>query len=59
MTVVVWYRNGKRSETLIPTPKTCPSLATTMFMDHKVGPSEIRALKPVEPGQLLGQRFSR
>jgi hypothetical protein len=57
MTVVLWYRNGQRNETLIQTPSSCSELANTMFMQHRVGPSEIRALKPVEPSALINQRF--
>jgi hypothetical protein len=57
MSVVVWYRNGKRTENLIQTPATCLQLANTMFESFKVGPSEIRAVKSVEPMQLIGQRF--
>ena len=57
MTVVIWYRNGQKNETLIPTPVSCSELANTMFMKFRVGPSEIRALKAVEPGALLRQCF--
>ena len=57
MTVVIWYRKGQKNETLIPTPASCSGLANTMFMEHRVGVSEIRGLKPVEARELLGQRF--
>lgn len=53
MSLVVWYRKGQRFETLINTPETCSRLAETMFSHHRVGPSEIRAIKPVEPSELL------
>lgn len=57
LALVVWFRNGQRSEQLIPTPVSCSGLANTMFDKYRVGPSEIRAVKPVEPTALLGQRF--
>jgi hypothetical protein len=57
MTVVVWYRNGKRNEQLIETPVSCSRLAGVMFEQYRVGPSEIRALKAVEPGLLIGTKF--
>jgi len=57
MSVVVWSRNGKLNEVLIKTPVSCSDLANNMFNQHRVGPSEIRAVKPVEPSQLIGQRF--
>ena len=57
MSLVLWYRQGQKNEVLIQTPVSCSALANTMFMQHRVGPSEIRAVKPVEPAQLLGQRF--
>lgn len=57
MTVVVWSRQGQMNETLIQTPTSCSALGNTMFMDHKVAPSEIRALKSVVPASLIGQRF--
>ena len=53
MALVVWYRKGQRFETLIDTPVTGSGLANTMFNHHRVGPSEIRAVKPVEPSELL------
>lgn len=57
MCVVVWYRNGKKSEQLIDTPRTNAALFDLMLMRHHVGYSEIRALKPVEPTALLGRSF--
>jgi hypothetical protein len=46
--VVVWYRNGNKNETLIPTPASNTDLVHTMLMSHRVGFSEIRAVKAVE-----------
>jgi len=57
MSVVLWARRGQMSEVLIPTPVSCSALANTMFEQHRVGPSEIRAVKAVEPANLIGQRF--
>jgi hypothetical protein len=57
MSLVVWFRNGKRNENLIETPVSCSRLANVMFDNYRVGPSEIRAVKAVEPSQLIGQRF--
>ena len=57
MCVVVWYRNGKKNETLIDTPRSNATLFDLMLMNHHVGYSEIRAIKSVEPTALLGQRF--
>ncbi len=54
--VVVWYRNNTANETLIPTPANNRILVDTM-LSHRVGCSEIRAVKPVNPTALLGQRF--
>jgi len=56
MCVVVWYRNGTRTEHLIQTPQSNLGLTNVMFQ-HRVGPSEIRAVKAVEPQALLSQRF--
>ena len=53
--VVVWYRNGKRSENLIPTPASNAAL-TNVMLANKEGRSEIRAIKPVHPGHLIGSR---
>jgi len=48
MCVVVSYRDGKPlPETLIPTPKSNNDLRNTMLMEHRVGFSEIRAVKAV------------
>ena len=49
---VVWYRNDTPHETLIQTPGTNRELVEIMF-NHKVGKSEIRAVKPVEPKSIL------
>lgn len=57
MCVVVWYRNNKKHETLIPTPETNKGLVSAMF-GHKVGASEIRAVKSVDPSEMLGN-FAR
>ncbi len=57
MSVVVWYRSGKRNEVLIATPPTNNRLKDVMFTGHKVGFSEIRAVKAVETGELLFQRI--
>lgn len=55
--VVVWYRSGVKCETYIDTPRTNAALFDLMLMRHHVGWSEIRALKPVDPKALLGQRL--
>lgn len=47
MCIVVWYRNGKPNETLIDTPANNDALVQTMLMEHRVGASEIRAVKAV------------
>jgi len=52
--VVIWYRNGEKHETLMETPFNNTALTDTMLMKHHVGFSEIRAVKSVEPTQLLG-----
>ena len=57
MCVVVWYRNGVKGEILIPTPETTVGLKNVMFNQHRVGISEVRAVKSVEPQSLLGHRF--
>lgn len=50
--VVVFYRNGKRGEVLIDTPRTNEGLKNKLVMEHRVGMSEVRALKPVNPTDL-------
>ena len=55
--VVVWYRNGDKNETLIDTPVSDSQLQTTM-LGHRVGLSEIRAIKAVEPLNLIGNAFA-
>ncbi len=52
MCVVVWYRDGKKNETLIPTPRTNSDLRNDMLMKHRVGFSEIRAIKSVDGNDL-------
>jgi len=47
MCVVVWYRNNKKNETLIPTPSNNDNLRNTMLMQYQVGYGEIRAVKAV------------
>ena len=57
LSVVIWFRNGKMNEQLITTPATSGSLLDTMLMKHRVGFSEIRAVKAVQPLNLIGQAF--
>ena len=52
MCVVVWYRNGVKNETLIPTPASNDSLFNTM-LTHHVGYSDIRAVKAVDTNDLV------
>ena len=53
---VVWYRDGVKHEQLIETPANKDRLVD-MMLKHKVGYSEIRAVKSVEAGELLNHRF--
>ena len=53
MVIVVWYRDGVRHEQLISTPKSNNDLFNTMLMSHKVGYSEIRAVKAVVADELV------
>ena len=53
MCVVVWYRDGKKNEQLIDTPANNDRLVEVM-LKHKVGYSEIRAVKSVNPDNLIG-----
>lgn len=53
---VVWYRNGTKGEVLMPTPANNNQLVQIMF-EHRVGRSEIRAVKPVDPTSLIGQKI--
>jgi hypothetical protein len=53
--IVVWYRNGNKNETVIDTPKTNQVLVNTMF-EHRVGASEIRAIKGIDFTSLPGLR---
>ena len=53
MCVVMWYRNGVRGEQLIETPYSNSQLYNTMLMCHKVGYSEIRAVKAVRADELV------
>ena len=52
MCIVVWYRDNQRNETLIATPATNAMLYNNMLMKHRVGASEIRAVKAVEANDL-------
>ncbi len=56
--IVVWYRNGVKSEILIDTPANTDRLQQVM-LGHRVGLSEIRAIKSVSPLNLIGDAFSR
>ena len=51
--IVVWYRNGKKSEQLMDTPRSNSSLFDLMLMQHHVGFSEIRAVKAVDTTSLV------
>lgn len=55
MCVVVWYRNNKKNETLIPTPVNNEQLRQTMLTQHKVGYSELRTVKAVDAQSLTSQ----
>jgi len=52
MCVVVWYRDNKKNETLIETPRSNNDLRNTMLMKHRVGFSEIRCIKSVDGNDL-------
>ncbi len=52
--VVVWYRDNKKNEVLIPTPGNNTRLVEVM-LTHRVGASEIRAVKAVEASGLIQQ----
>lgn len=56
MCIVRWYRDGRPTDTLIPTPPNNEQLATAM-LNHRVGVSEIRAVKPVDSTTLLVTKF--
>ena len=47
--IVVWFRNGVRFQKLIQTPGNNNRLKDVMFAEEKVGMSEIRTVKSVEP----------
>lgn len=49
---VVWSRNGKTQEELIPTPRNTQDLGMVMLA-KKVGASEIRAVKPVDTSEII------
>lgn len=51
--LVIWYRNGKRNETLLNTPSGCKGLQQIMLARHHVGYSEIRAVEAVDPTALI------
>ena len=57
LSIVVWYRDGKKNEQLLPTPASNDILINIMLRNYKVGFSEIRAVKSVETSGLIGQRF--
>ena len=50
---VVWYRDGHRHEQLITTPKSNNDLRNEM-LKHRVGFSEIRAIKGVSGAAIIG-----
>ena len=54
MTVVVFNQNSINQEVLIDTPKSNDDLFNTM-LKHKVGYSQIRAVKSVNGNELLGK----
>lgn len=56
MMIVVWYRDGKKNETLIETPLSNNDLRNTMLMSRHVGFSEIRCVKSVEVAELFRGR---
>jgi len=56
MCVVISYRDGNKTETLIPTPCNNADLRNTMLMKHRVGFSEIRGIKSVEAGEMFRGR---
>jgi len=53
---VVWYRNGQRNEVLIDTPPNNQQLVEAMLA-KRIGKSEIRAVKPVDPSNLIGTKI--
>lgn len=53
LSVVIWYRDGEKHETLIDTPPNNDMLYNTMLMKHHVGFSEIRAVMPVDSEALV------
>ena len=57
LVTVVWYRNGIKHEELITTPKNNEALFDEMRTQHKVGYSDIRAVKAVNPLNLLDVNF--
>ena len=50
--IVVWYRNDRKNEILMDTPGSLEQLKNTLIMKHKVGISEVRAIKSVIPNEL-------
>jgi hypothetical protein len=52
--IVVWFRDGKKNETLLETPKSNNDLRNTMLMTHKVGFGELRAVKDVDGQDIIG-----
>jgi len=54
ISIVVYKDNkGKLQETLIPTPANNDMLVWIMLKDFKVGYSQIRAVKAVNPHEML------
>ena len=51
--IVIWYRDGMKHEELIDTPANNDRLVEVM-LKRRVGFSEIRAVKSVNPDELIG-----
>ncbi len=56
LSTVVSYRNGVKSETLIQTPRSNADLFHTMLISHRIGFSEIRAVKAVKTADMFRGR---
>ena len=50
--LVVSYRNGVKTETLMETPPNNDMLFYRMLVNHGIGYSEIRAVKEINAAQL-------
>lgn len=50
--IVVWYRHDRKNEILMDTPANMEALKNKLIMEHKVGMSEVRAIKSVIPNEL-------